>query len=67
MEEPLEPDEEKKLKLRREKQAARSSRIIYVLQQQVQNQVICYWHSVCQLQSQDIIQIDKFLLLHFPM
>lgn len=40
VEEPLEPDEKKKLELRREKQAARSSRIIYVLQQQVQNQAI---------------------------
>lgn len=35
MEEPLEPEEQKKLEIRRQKQAARSSRVIYVLQQQV--------------------------------
>lgn len=46
VEEPMEPDEEKKLDLRREKQAARSSRTIYDLQQQVQNQVI-YHYILC--------------------
>ncbi|XP_035011242.2 protein moonraker isoform X4 [Hippoglossus stenolepis] len=35
MEEPLEPEEKNKLEVRRQKQAARSSQIIYVLQQQV--------------------------------
>ncbi|XP_044209027.1 protein moonraker isoform X2 [Thunnus albacares] len=35
MEEPLEPDEQNKLEIRRQKQAARSARTIYVLQQQV--------------------------------
>ncbi|KAM7412894.1 hypothetical protein PAMA_020331 [Pampus argenteus] len=35
MEEPLEPDEQNKLEIRRQKQSARSARIIYVLQQQV--------------------------------
>nr|XP_046245426.1 protein moonraker isoform X2 [Scatophagus argus] len=34
-EEPLEPEEQNKLEIRRQKQAARSARIIYVLQQQV--------------------------------
>ncbi|KAM9852885.1 protein moonraker [Aulostomus maculatus] len=34
-EEPLEPDEQKKLEIRRQKQAARSARSIYALQQQV--------------------------------
>ncbi|XP_029027675.1 protein moonraker isoform X2 [Betta splendens] len=37
MEEPLEPEEHKKLELRRQKQAARSARVIYVLQQQVKD------------------------------
>ncbi|XP_041796994.1 protein moonraker isoform X2 [Chelmon rostratus] len=35
IEEPLEPEEQNKLEIRREKQAARSARVIYVLQQQV--------------------------------
>lgn len=35
IEEPLEPEEQNKLEIRRQKQAARSARIIYVLQQQV--------------------------------
>lgn len=35
IEEPLEPEEQSKLEMRREKQAARSARIIYALQQQV--------------------------------
>ncbi|XP_044058781.1 protein moonraker isoform X3 [Siniperca chuatsi] len=35
MEEPLEPEEQNKLEIRRQKQSARSARIIYVLQQQV--------------------------------
>ncbi|XP_073336831.1 protein moonraker isoform X2 [Pagrus major] len=35
IEEPLEPEEQNKLDIRRQKQAARSARIIYVLQQQV--------------------------------
>ncbi|XP_062275111.1 protein moonraker isoform X1 [Scomber scombrus] len=35
MKEPLDPDEQNKLELRRQKQAASSARIIYVLQQQV--------------------------------
>uniref|UniRef100_A0A1A7XUC9 KIAA0753 n=2 Tax=Iconisemion striatum TaxID=60296 RepID=A0A1A7XUC9_9TELE len=35
MEEPLEPEELNKLELRRQKQAAHSARVIYVLQQQV--------------------------------
>lgn len=35
MEEPLEPEEQSKLELRRQKQAARSAQVIYVLQQQV--------------------------------
>ncbi|XP_070685396.1 protein moonraker [Pempheris klunzingeri] len=35
VEEPLEPEEQNKLEIRRQKQAARSARIIYVLQQQV--------------------------------
>ncbi|XP_071383252.1 protein moonraker [Centroberyx affinis] len=35
MEEPLEPDEQHRLEVRRQKQQARSARIIYVLQQQV--------------------------------
>ncbi|XP_053177240.1 protein moonraker isoform X2 [Scomber japonicus] len=35
MKEPLDPDEQNKLEIRRQKQAARSARIIYVLQQQV--------------------------------
>ncbi|KAM9359559.1 protein moonraker [Symphorus nematophorus] len=35
LEEPLEPEEQNKLEIRRQKQAARSSRMIYVLQQQV--------------------------------
>ncbi|KAM3875116.1 protein moonraker [Diretmus argenteus] len=35
MEEPLEPDEQHRMEIRRQKQAARSARIIYVLQQQV--------------------------------
>ncbi|KAM4566420.1 protein moonraker isoform 3-T3 [Odontesthes bonariensis] len=35
MEEPLEPEEQSKLEIRRQKQAARSARVIYVLQQQV--------------------------------
>ncbi|XP_028276343.1 protein moonraker isoform X4 [Parambassis ranga] len=34
-EEPMEPEEQRKLELRRQKQAARSARIIYVLQRQV--------------------------------
>ncbi|XP_047449178.1 protein moonraker isoform X2 [Mugil cephalus] len=34
-EEPLEPEEQTKLEIRRQKQAARSGRVIYVLQQQV--------------------------------
>ncbi|XP_017290755.1 protein moonraker isoform X3 [Kryptolebias marmoratus] len=34
-EEPLEPEEQSKLEIRRQKQAARSARVIYVLQQQV--------------------------------
>uniref|UniRef100_UPI0037E71CF9 protein moonraker n=1 Tax=Semicossyphus pulcher TaxID=241346 RepID=UPI0037E71CF9 len=34
-EEPLEPEEQNKLEIRRQKQAARSGRMIYVLQQQV--------------------------------
>lgn len=67
VEEPLDPDEENKLELRREKQAARSSQIIYVLQQQVQNQVICYWHDVCRLQSHmrqyDTISHNLYFLL----
>lgn len=35
MEEPLEPEEQSKLELRRQKQAVRSAQVIYVLQQQV--------------------------------
>ncbi|XP_054456938.1 protein moonraker [Anoplopoma fimbria] len=35
MEEPLEPEEQIKLEMRRQKQAGRSARVIYVLQQQV--------------------------------
>ncbi|KAF7218684.1 protein moonraker isoform X4 [Nothobranchius furzeri] len=35
MEEPLEPEEQNKLEIRRQKQAAHSARVIYVLQQQV--------------------------------
>ncbi|XP_076590844.1 protein moonraker isoform X3 [Chaetodon auriga] len=35
IEEPLEPEEQNKLEIRRQKQAARSARVIYVLQQQV--------------------------------
>ncbi|XP_041652640.1 protein moonraker isoform X2 [Cheilinus undulatus] len=35
VEEPLEPEEQNKLEIRRQKQAARSGRMIYVLQQQV--------------------------------
>ncbi|XP_037632323.1 protein moonraker isoform X2 [Sebastes umbrosus] len=35
IEEPLEPEEQNKLEVRRQKQAARSARVIYVLQQQV--------------------------------
>lgn len=35
IEEPLEPEEQNKLEMRREKQAACSTRIIYALQQQV--------------------------------
>lgn len=35
IEEPLEPEEQNKLMVRTEKQAARSARIIYTLQQQV--------------------------------
>ncbi|XP_047191630.1 protein moonraker isoform X1 [Scophthalmus maximus] len=35
MEEPLEPEEKHKLEMRRQKQAARSAQMIYVLQQQV--------------------------------
>ncbi|XP_059187798.1 protein moonraker [Centropristis striata] len=35
MEDPLEPEEQNKLEIRRQKQAARSARVIYVLQQQV--------------------------------
>ncbi|XP_034404269.1 LOW QUALITY PROTEIN: protein moonraker [Cyclopterus lumpus] len=35
MEEPLEPEEQDKLEVRRQKQAGRSARVIYVLQQQV--------------------------------
>lgn len=35
IEEPLEPEEQTKLEMRRQKQAARSARVIYVLQQQV--------------------------------
>ncbi|XP_072248325.1 protein moonraker isoform X2 [Leuresthes tenuis] len=35
IEEPLEPEEQSKLEIRRQKQAARSARVIYVLQQQV--------------------------------
>lgn len=34
-EEPLEPEEQNKLEIRRQKQAARSASVIYVLQQQV--------------------------------
>ncbi|XP_032361163.1 protein moonraker isoform X3 [Etheostoma spectabile] len=34
-EDPLEPEEQNKLEIRRQKQAARSARVIYVLQQQV--------------------------------
>ncbi|XP_022052512.2 protein moonraker isoform X2 [Acanthochromis polyacanthus] len=37
IEEPLEPEEQSKLETRRQKQAARSARIIYVLQQQVKD------------------------------
>jgi hypothetical protein len=33
--EPLEPDEQRRVVVRRQEQAARSARIIYVLQQQV--------------------------------
>lgn len=50
----MEPDEEKKLDLRREKQAARSSRTIYDLQQQVKNQVICYCYTVRELEPHTI-------------
>ncbi|XP_028429488.1 protein moonraker isoform X2 [Perca flavescens] len=35
IEDPLEPEEQNKLEIRRQKQAARSARVIYVLQQQV--------------------------------
>ncbi|XP_068571698.1 protein moonraker isoform X2 [Cebidichthys violaceus] len=35
LEEPLEPEEQNKLEMRRQKQAGRSARLIYVLQQQV--------------------------------
>ncbi|XP_067364426.1 protein moonraker isoform X2 [Channa argus] len=35
IEKPLEPDEQNKLEIRKQKQAARSARVIYVLQQQV--------------------------------
>ncbi|XP_074496005.1 protein moonraker isoform X2 [Sebastes fasciatus] len=35
IQEPLEPEEQNKLEVRRQKQAARSARVIYVLQQQV--------------------------------
>lgn len=35
MEEPMDPEEQSKLEIRRQKQAARSARFIYVLQQQV--------------------------------
>ncbi|XP_042341933.1 protein moonraker isoform X2 [Plectropomus leopardus] len=35
IEEPLEPEEQNKMEIRRQKQAARSARVIYVLQQQV--------------------------------
>uniref|UniRef100_A0A1A8SH03 KIAA0753 n=1 Tax=Nothobranchius rachovii TaxID=451742 RepID=A0A1A8SH03_9TELE len=35
MEEPLEPEERNKLEIRRQKQAAHSARVVYVLQQQV--------------------------------
>lgn len=35
LEEPLEPDEQRRVEVRRQEQAARSARIIYVLQQQV--------------------------------
>ncbi|XP_033486513.1 protein moonraker isoform X1 [Epinephelus lanceolatus] len=35
IEEPLDPEEQNRLEMRREKQAARSARVIYVLQQQV--------------------------------
>lgn len=35
VEEPFEPEEQTKLEMRRQKQAARSAQVIYVLQQQV--------------------------------
>lgn len=35
LEEPLEPDEQRRVEVRRQEQAARSARILYVLQQQV--------------------------------
>lgn len=37
VEERLDPDEERRVEIRRQEQAARSARIIYVLQQQVCN------------------------------
>lgn len=43
MEEPLEPEEKHKLEMRRQKQAARSAQMIYVLQQQV----FMSWTNIC--------------------
>lgn len=67
MEELKEPDDEKKLDLRREKQAARSSRIIYDLQQQVQKESNMKSHNfmfcpkdLCLAAGHDIIFLINF-------
>ncbi|XP_053729802.1 protein moonraker isoform X1 [Synchiropus splendidus] len=59
-EEPLDPDEEKKIQIRREKQAARSSRFIYDLQHQVKE----IQDDIVKLRSQNLWDSNKSTAVH---
>lgn len=56
--EPLEPDEQRRVEVRRQEQAARSARIIYVLQQQVKE----IQEDLDKLRSQKIQHTNKVIL-----
>ncbi|KAM9801684.1 protein moonraker [Neosynchiropus ocellatus] len=60
VEEPPDPDEEKKIQIRREKQAARSSRFIYDLQHQVKE----IHDDIVKLRSQNLWDTNKSTAVH---
>ena len=58
LEDPLEPEEQRRVEVRRQEQATRSARIIYVLQQQVS-------HAVCNRVGESIVRMASVISLAF--